>query len=493
MDTKIRIPLTLIVLPACAVTHVSCGGTTPERGSDSSSSESASEASSAETMAPDATLEATAGQDAASAPDSSSEVETGSGPLAECGNAEIENGEECDDGVNDGAYGGCEPGCLDLAPYCGDGVVQREAGEGCDTAVDAGDTCNAFCRVRGSVIATLHEAIPLDGVSAPRGGRATLWNGTLTVAFGDFHLYVWELDREEIATVQLRGTQPPPSMNPLTGAHGLANGHLLVAGGAYAKVAAILDEDLEVVASYAPSDGPGQGGVVGVAPIAGGAVIGARDVNNINGSRYSAHWVAAISDDGTTLWESIDGHVGTDDYYARDLRALPDERSVYLTDTPSGPGFRIYDAFGNVEAEEEFPQFASSVARGLCVGTAGFFLVGLGEPVLIGFDLEGAPTFVTDYAAQGTPDNVAVGCAALADGSPLVAMNLYTSGEPNVLEVQAYDGPDQRWVTTIETEDLQSFDEPVVWLDEGQALAWVFAAGSSDPNTGVVFAAVVAL
>jgi cysteine-rich repeat protein len=39
-----------------------------------------------------------------------------------CGDGLVEAPETCDDGVNDGSYGGCTPGC-ERAPYCGDGVL----------------------------------------------------------------------------------------------------------------------------------------------------------------------------------------------------------------------------------------------------------------------------------------------------------------------------------------------------------------------------------
>lgn len=59
-----------------------------------------------------------------------------------CGDAVIESvlGEQCDDGVNDGHYGGCASNCL-LAPYCGDGVVQSDY-EKCDSG---GDRLNEIC------------------------------------------------------------------------------------------------------------------------------------------------------------------------------------------------------------------------------------------------------------------------------------------------------------------------------------------------------------
>jgi fibro-slime domain-containing protein len=40
-----------------------------------------------------------------------------------CGDGVVNGTEACDDGVNDGHYGGCKPGCTGLGPYCGDGMV----------------------------------------------------------------------------------------------------------------------------------------------------------------------------------------------------------------------------------------------------------------------------------------------------------------------------------------------------------------------------------
>jgi fibro-slime domain-containing protein len=48
-----------------------------------------------------------------------------------CGDGMVEGNEQCDDGTNNGAYGGCEPGCMARAPYCGDGIVQSPP-EDCD-------------------------------------------------------------------------------------------------------------------------------------------------------------------------------------------------------------------------------------------------------------------------------------------------------------------------------------------------------------------------
>ncbi len=67
-----------------------------------------------------------------------------------CGDAVVSAPQEaCDDGLNDGSYGTCAPGCV-LGPRCGDGVLQDAFGETCDDGNDiAGDGCSPNCREEG--------------------------------------------------------------------------------------------------------------------------------------------------------------------------------------------------------------------------------------------------------------------------------------------------------------------------------------------------------
>lgn len=60
-----------------------------------------------------------------------------------CGNAILEPTEVCDDGTNDGAYGGCMSGCKARAPFCGDGIVQAAFLETCDPTSPT--PCPASC------------------------------------------------------------------------------------------------------------------------------------------------------------------------------------------------------------------------------------------------------------------------------------------------------------------------------------------------------------
>ncbi|WP_395827963.1 DUF4215 domain-containing protein [Archangium violaceum] len=64
-----------------------------------------------------------------------------------CGNGIIDAGEQCDDGVNDGGYGQCAPGCV-LGARCGDGIVQTGNGEQCDDGnTTSHDGCSATCKL----------------------------------------------------------------------------------------------------------------------------------------------------------------------------------------------------------------------------------------------------------------------------------------------------------------------------------------------------------
>jgi cysteine-rich repeat protein len=63
---------------------------------------------------------------------------------SDCGDGVVTIDEACDDGVNDGSYGSCNPDCS-RASFCGDG--HKDAGESCDDGNSKnGDGCNSACR-----------------------------------------------------------------------------------------------------------------------------------------------------------------------------------------------------------------------------------------------------------------------------------------------------------------------------------------------------------
>jgi cysteine-rich repeat protein len=66
--------------------------------------------------------------------------------LPTCGDGIVVIGEECDDGVNDGGYGECGPGCR-LGEYCGDGIIQQGFEDCDDGNFLNGDECPTSCRL----------------------------------------------------------------------------------------------------------------------------------------------------------------------------------------------------------------------------------------------------------------------------------------------------------------------------------------------------------
>ncbi|MFO7563535.1 MAG: fibrinogen-like YCDxxxxGGGW domain-containing protein [Enhygromyxa sp.] len=74
---------------------------------------------------------------------------------ASCGDGFVNQGVEvCDDGVNDGSYGGCAANCQALGPHCGDG--QLNGPEDCDDAnEDLSDGCLDNCSIPASCLTLL--------------------------------------------------------------------------------------------------------------------------------------------------------------------------------------------------------------------------------------------------------------------------------------------------------------------------------------------------
>jgi fibro-slime domain-containing protein len=65
-----------------------------------------------------------------------------------CGDGITNGTESCDDGVNDGTYGTCNPNCT-LAPRCGDGHLDADYGEECEPIMANDPNCTDACRLPG--------------------------------------------------------------------------------------------------------------------------------------------------------------------------------------------------------------------------------------------------------------------------------------------------------------------------------------------------------
>ena len=131
-------------LPETETDTESDGGSSS--GTTSASAQSSSDAGTSDTSA-DTGLDPTTGSSGSLGSSS-----TGT-PEPKCGDGVVTPPEACDDGSNDGEYGGCLPGCVAPAPRCGDSTLNGP--ETCDDGNETnGDGCNIDCTASAEVLWT---------------------------------------------------------------------------------------------------------------------------------------------------------------------------------------------------------------------------------------------------------------------------------------------------------------------------------------------------
>jgi len=101
-------------------------------------------------------------------------------PSGLCGDGEVGSSEMCDDGVNDGSYGHCLPGCVGPGPGCGDGEVNGP--EACDDGNNLGDDeCNADCVLPGTLLWTRNYTGEDAGNARARGAAVDASGNVIVV------------------------------------------------------------------------------------------------------------------------------------------------------------------------------------------------------------------------------------------------------------------------------------------------------------------------
>jgi hypothetical protein len=212
--TLYTLPLSL---PACADTAPMHAGTDPSE-STSSDTTSASQSSSS----PDPTNAAESTTTASPSADETTATSF-------CGDSRVDDGEACDDGINDGSYGGCLPDCSAPAGCCGDGLVQPEGREACDDGEYNGTTsCNAWCRVSGTKLAEIEG---LSGAFSVEGGVAVTDGGRVFTFTSNGDL-LWEVRDLDLELSSAHVLQPEWSWEPFAMAD-LGDGRIAITGGNY--------------------------------------------------------------------------------------------------------------------------------------------------------------------------------------------------------------------------------------------------------------------
>ena len=411
-----------------------------------------------------------------------SSAETGG---SACGNGRLEDGEKCDDGRDNGEYGACASDCNGLAAHCGDGVTDLVDGETCDDGNANGtDECNIVCQTPGTLLGEVYEVFPTDLSPQASGIRATYWNGHLTYVLGGSLTTVWEIDTEMVSTIDLREVAAGAYVWPLGGAIALDDGNLLLGGGLSSRTIYAFDDTLTPVWGNLDLPGPGNDGVVGLAPTLGGFMMGARDRNTTFGYEYSSYWAIGGTNTGALQWESIETLDGYDGIYARDFRGLSNDQAVLLiTDSAAGESrLRIYDEDGSVITTEVL----GGSYRTLCVGDNGFHARRVSGNEVSSFDNSGnqlwsATLEMPTFAVGGIVARSA--CGVRSNGSSIMGYAESTddtrqNGQVR-LYVAGYDGGDIQWVTQSPLMPGDGFSDLAVFVEEDESRVWV-ATGSND-------------
>ncbi|MBL4688703.1 MAG: hypothetical protein JKY37_29210 [Nannocystaceae bacterium] len=140
----------LAIAPACFNPQEPVGATESDSETDASSDATLDDATLDDGTSDGATPDdgdpeddTTDGEDADD--DADDDATSGTSNDATCGDGEVQGAEVCDDGVNDGAYGGCLEDCTGQAAYCGDGSLNGP--ETCDDGTNDGayGGCNDDC------------------------------------------------------------------------------------------------------------------------------------------------------------------------------------------------------------------------------------------------------------------------------------------------------------------------------------------------------------
>ncbi|MEM6995120.1 MAG: hypothetical protein AAF721_31695, partial [Myxococcota bacterium] len=392
---------------------------------------------------------------------------------------------------------GCADDCSQLGPHCGDGEFDREHGEMCDLGDRNGNAqCNVACLVPGTILGSVYD----DTVDTPSLGgepmEALIWNGrvTLVTTVGNSTV-VWELDDETIETADLRELDEDDGGSPILGATALGNGHLLLASvSGFAKRALIVDESLALQWEYSPIDNAASESFVGAATTSTGAILGANHRSPNAMTPVSSYWTIGISDSGMIDWQEIE-EAGDGSVNSTDLHALGGDRAVqafHIVGDPGAAAFRIFDADGQVLAEDVIPQLSSSaIDWEICNGQDAFFLFNRSISTLTGFDADGAPTF--DAIVSGTEFNSR--CVTRGDGSPVVVSNAIDEDAfSSTMTVHGFDQATQIYEIGLDATLSYGDQPPALLLDEERSRLWVFHTGrTAIDGGGFLYAAVVAI
>jgi cysteine-rich repeat protein len=420
-------------------------------------------------------------------------------PASVCGDGQVDGDEVCDDGVNDGGYGGCVADCSAPGPGCGDGEVNGP--EACDDGnAKDGDGCNVDCVQSGSELWTQGYGGE-DAGNARARGVAVDGEGNVTVVGEEFvvgqNANVWLRKYTPDGDVLWSRAWDGPSSGDdiayavaVDGADDLViTGEQYVAGDGADIFVAKLAPDGETIWQLSHS---GQGGLgdrgFGVAVDADGNIA-------VTGEEYALiglHnvWTRLMDADGTEIWTDVfDANAGND---RGNAVAFTDDGEVIVAGeiyVPIGLAdlwLRKYGADGaemwtrtadNMAGNDAWHAVAIDGEGNIGLVGEVYEVNGLAAIVVALHNVSGFQVWANYQDSDGGDNDIGHGVAFAADGSLVAVGQEYTANDFARAWVRKYDPAGQELWTQVH--DGQDSGNDIAWAVAIDAGGYVYAAGET--------------
>lgn len=418
-------------------------------------------------------------------------------PEGLCGDGEVGSSEMCDDGVNDGSYGHCLPGCVGAGPGCGDGVVNGP--EACDDGNNAGDDeCNADCVLPGTLLWKRNYTGEDAGNARARGAVVDA-SGNVIVVGEEFvvgqNANAWARkytpEGEVLWSWSWNGASNGDDI-----AHAVAidpAGDLVIVGETYVGGSGSdmlfikLGPDSKPVwqSSY---NGPGNLGdrAYGV------AVDGTGNIA-VTGEEYKLiglHnvWTRLMDKDGTAIWtDTFDANAGNDAGHAVAFTSSSEvivAGEIYVPIGLADLWLRKYAAGGaTMWTKSADHMLGNDIWRGVAVDGAGeiglvgevYEVEGLSAIKIARYDANGVELWSDIQDSEGGDNDIGHGVAFDAGNNLIAVGEEYTANDFARAWVRKYDPMGgQRWTQVF---DGDAAGNDIAWAVAIDAAGHVYAAG----------------